>query len=65
MISTLTTKNLILSQLPNQKAWVAEKSGEVVGCIAVAITNYFHRAGSFLRVIAVIVDEQQRRFYVL
>ncbi len=48
-------------QLPNQKAWVAEKSGKVVGCIAVAITNYFHRPGSFLRVIAMIVDERERR----
>lgn len=48
-------------QLPNQKAWVAEKSSQVVGCIAVAITNYLHRPGAFLRVIALIVDEQQRR----
>lgn len=48
-------------ELPNQKAWVAEKSGKIVGCIAVAITNYFHRPGSFLRVIAMIVDEQERR----
>lgn len=48
-------------QLPNQKAWVAEKSGQIVGCIAVAITNYFHRPRSFLRVIAMIVDEQERR----
>lgn len=48
-------------QLPNQKAWVAEKSGQVVGCIAVAITSYFHRPGAFLRVIALIVDEQQQR----
>lgn len=47
--------------LPNQKAFVAEKEGEVVGCIAVAITHYFHRQGSFLKVIAMIVDEQQRR----
>lgn len=48
-------------QLPNQKAWVAEKSGQIVGCIAVAITNYFHRPQSFLRVIAMIVDGQERR----
>lgn len=48
-------------QLPNQKAWVAEKSGKIVGCIAVAITNYFHSPRSFLRVIAMIVDEQHRR----
>lgn len=44
-----------------QKAWVAEKSGEVIGSIAVAITNYFHRPGSFLRVIALIVDQNKRR----
>lgn len=48
-------------QLPNQRAWAAEKSGKVVGCIAVAITNYFHRPGSFLRVIAMVVDEQEQR----
>jgi [ribosomal protein S5]-alanine N-acetyltransferase len=48
-------------QLPNQKAWVAEKSGQIVGCIAVAITNYFHRPSSFLRVIAMIVDGRERR----
>lgn len=47
--------------LPNQKAWVAEKSGEVIGCIAVAITNYFHLPGSFLRVITMIIDEKKRR----
>lgn len=48
-------------QLPNQKVFVAEKAGQVVGCVAVAITHYFHRQGSFLKVIAMIVDEQQRR----
>ncbi len=48
-------------QLPNQKAWVVEKSGQIVGCIAVAITNYFHRPSSFLRIIAMIVDRLERR----
>lgn len=47
--------------LPTQKAWVAESAGQIVGCIAVAITNYFHRPGSFLRVIAMIVDQKYRR----
>lgn len=50
--------------LKNQKAWVAEKSGEVIGCIAVAITDYFHRQASFLRVIALIIDEKNRRLGV-
>ena len=47
--------------LPTQKAWVTESAGQVVGCIAVAITDYFHRHGSFLRVIAMIVDQKHRR----
>ncbi len=50
--------------LPNQKAWIAEYSGKISGCIAVAITSYFHRPGSFLRVIAMIVDQDQRRLGV-
>lgn len=48
-------------QLPTQKAWVVEKSGQVIGCIAVAITYYFHRPKSSLRIIALIVDELERR----
>lgn len=32
--------------LAHQKTWVAEKSGKVVGCIAIAITDYFHCPGS-------------------
>ncbi|MCB1118105.1 MAG: GNAT family N-acetyltransferase [Chlamydiia bacterium] len=47
--------------LENQKAWVAECDGRVVGGIAVAITNYFHREGSFLRIITMVVDETKRR----
>ncbi len=47
--------------LSHQKAWVAENSGQILGCIAVAITNYFHRPGSFLRVIALIVNQEHRR----
>lgn len=48
-------------QIANQKAWVAEKSGQIVGCIAGAITHSFHLPGSFLRVITLVVDKQQRR----
>jgi [ribosomal protein S5]-alanine N-acetyltransferase len=47
--------------LPTQKTWVAESVGQIVGCIAVAITNYFHRNGSFLRVIAMVVNHEHRR----
>lgn len=47
--------------LPTQKAWVAVNGGQITGCIAVAITNYFHRPGSFLRVIAMIVNHAHRR----
>lgn len=47
--------------LPTQKAWVAELKGKVVGCIAVAITQSFHRPGSFLRVIALVVNQEERR----
>jgi|JI9StandDraft_1071089.scaffolds.fasta_scaffold10315_3 ribosomal-protein-alanine N-acetyltransferase len=47
--------------LPTQKAWVAESTGQIAGCIAVAITNYFHRPGSFLRVITMVVDNGYRR----
>lgn len=45
----------------DQKAWVAEKAGKVVGCVAIAITNYFHRTGRFLRVITMVTDQEQRR----
>jgi GNAT superfamily N-acetyltransferase len=47
--------------LPNQKAWVAEKSAHVVGCVAVAITKSFHTQGSFLRVITMVIDQNHRR----
>lgn len=47
--------------LPHQKAWVAEKEGKVVGCVAVAATNFFHKPGSFLRVITMVVDQQHRK----
>lgn len=46
---------------PNLKALVTEESGLVVGCVAVAITHYFHRPKSFIRVIAMVVDERKRR----
>ena len=49
------------SRLPHQRVWIAEHLGKVVGCVAVAITHYFHRPGSFLRVIALVVEQQHRR----
>lgn len=52
---------LTYASLQNQKAWVAEKSGQIVGCIAFAITSYFHRRAAFLRVIALVVDKNNRR----
>ena len=48
-------------ELPYQKAWVAEVSGQVVGCLALAITHYFHRPASFSRVIALVVDQNYLR----
>ena len=55
-------KNILYySTLSTQKAWVAEKSGKVIGCIAVAITDYFHRKGAFLRVIAIVVNQKYRK----
>lgn len=45
---------------PNENAWVIEKSGKVVGSIAVAITNNFHLPKSFLRVITIVVDKEHR-----
>lgn len=40
----------------HQKAWIAETHGQIIGCIVVALTDYFHRPGSFLRVIILVVD---------
>jgi ribosomal protein S18 acetylase RimI-like enzyme len=55
-------KNLLeYSTRPNQKAWIAEKDKKAIGCIAVAVTNYFHRKGTFLRVITLVVDRDHRR----
>lgn len=55
-------KNIFFhSTLPNHKAWIAEEEGKVIGCIAVAITHYFHREGAFLRVMTMVVDSNQRR----
>jgi len=44
----------------DQKAWVAVKNDQVVGCIAIAITDYFHRPGSFLRIITLVTNENCR-----
>jgi len=43
------------------KAWVLESDDIVVGCIAVAITERFHRPGRTMRIVALVVDEQNRR----
>lgn len=48
------------SSLPNQEVWVAEMGGEVVGCVAVTLTHYFHAERAFTRVLAMIVDEAAR-----
>lgn len=47
--------------LATQKAWVATMGEKVIGCIAVAITQSFHQSGSFLRIIALVVDGEYRR----
>ena len=58
-------KNIILySSIPFHKAWVAEIENIVIGYIAVAITHYFHRQGSFLRIIAIVVDQHYRKLGV-
>ena len=44
----------------NQCAWVAEKDGFVLACVAVSLTDHFHLTQSFLRVNTMIVDEKQR-----
>ncbi len=44
------------------KAWIVEKNGQLVGCIATALTTCFHRAGSFLRIISLVVDQNYRGF---
>ena len=48
-------------QQAKQKSWVAEIAGQVIGCIAVAITDYLHRRGSFLRVMTLVVAQEHRR----
>lgn len=53
--------NLIKYQsLSQQKAWVAEESGQVIGCIAVSLIHYFHRPGTFLRIITLVIDQSYR-----
>ncbi len=47
--------------LKNQDVWIAEIDEKIVGCIAVAITNYFHSESSFLRIIMMVVDKKYRR----
>ena len=48
------------SSLRNQRAWVALIDGVVIGFIAVVITNYFHKEGSFLRIITMVVNKNNR-----
>ncbi len=47
--------------LPLHKAWVAKLNEVVCGYIATAITHYFHKPKSFLRIIALVVDEKHRK----
>ena len=44
-----------------KKPGLLKNRAKVVGCIAVALTHYFHRFASFLRVIALVVDNHNRR----
>lgn len=48
-------------QLSKQKAWVAEKDNKIIGCLAAAITDYFHLPKAFLRVISLVIDKDHRR----
>ncbi|MBN2478774.1 MAG: GNAT family N-acetyltransferase [Parachlamydiales bacterium] len=58
-------KNILLySSIPFHKAWIFEIEDTVIGYVAVAITHYFHRQGSFLRIIALVVDQHYRKLGV-
>ena len=41
--------------------WVAERDGIVVGCISIALIEYFHRKAQFMRITTLVVDANHRR----
>jgi N-acetylglutamate synthase-like GNAT family acetyltransferase len=43
------------------KALVAELEGVVIGCVALAISERFHRVGRTMRIMGLIVDAEHRR----
>lgn len=47
--------------LENYKSWVVEIDGIVVGCMGAVVTHNFHIGDSFLRIIALVVDQSYRK----
>ena len=46
---------------PYKAIWVAEKKGEVVGCLAIDLINLFHTKEKLARIVTLVIDEKQRR----
>jgi GNAT superfamily N-acetyltransferase len=46
---------------PSSAAYVADADGDVLGLVAVHICPFFERAGSWSRIVALIVSDQARR----